>query len=190
MIIGLVRHGQTDFNKKGIIQGHIDNPLNKEGINQVKKLGIHLKQYDKSWDYIGYTPLKRAYESATILNSFLNIKLSFAYKKLIERDFGPFDGKDVSVVKDIFKQKDYKVEGFENDSLLLERVKNALFELNQKYTDKKVLFVCHSHVIKSALILVDPKTYSFMNYYVSNSSIYYFDISESTIKFIKKIDLE
>ena len=30
----LVRHGQTELNKKGVIQGKIDSPLTDKGINQ------------------------------------------------------------------------------------------------------------------------------------------------------------
>ena len=31
----LVRHGRTDANRRGVIQGHIDTPLDCQGIVQV-----------------------------------------------------------------------------------------------------------------------------------------------------------
>ena len=40
MILALVRHGETDQNKLGIVQGRIDNPLNELGQNQAKELGL------------------------------------------------------------------------------------------------------------------------------------------------------
>ena len=34
----LVRHGETEWNRKGKIQGHLDVPLNEHGRRQVKCL--------------------------------------------------------------------------------------------------------------------------------------------------------
>ncbi|MCM8788139.1 MAG: histidine phosphatase family protein, partial [Candidatus Omnitrophica bacterium] len=34
----LVRHGETDWNVKGLIQGHSDIPLNKKGEAQARQL--------------------------------------------------------------------------------------------------------------------------------------------------------
>ena len=45
-IICLIRHGQTDWNKQKLIQGRINNPLNEEGINQVREVGLILKEKD------------------------------------------------------------------------------------------------------------------------------------------------
>ena len=37
MKLFIIRHGQTDWNKKGIIQGRTDIPLNEEGKKQALK---------------------------------------------------------------------------------------------------------------------------------------------------------
>jgi broad specificity phosphatase PhoE len=39
----IVRHGETEANKTGIIQGHLDTKLNDEGIKQAEKVGNALK---------------------------------------------------------------------------------------------------------------------------------------------------
>ena len=36
-MITLLRHRQTDFNATGLLQGHIDNSLNRTGFAQAKK---------------------------------------------------------------------------------------------------------------------------------------------------------
>ncbi len=38
MIFYLVRHGQTDWNNEKRMQGHMDIPMNEEGIRQINEL--------------------------------------------------------------------------------------------------------------------------------------------------------
>lgn len=39
----VVRHGQTDYNQRRILQGHFNSTLNQEGFSQSKQLGRWLK---------------------------------------------------------------------------------------------------------------------------------------------------
>ncbi|KAK9480352.1 histidine phosphatase superfamily [Lipomyces japonicus] len=47
----IMRHGQTDANKKHIVQGHLDTDLNEQGILQAQTAGKVLKniQFDAIW---------------------------------------------------------------------------------------------------------------------------------------------
>ncbi|KAK8845313.1 hypothetical protein IAR55_006026 [Kwoniella newhampshirensis] len=66
MLLYLVRHGKTDLNEAGRVQGLIDEPLSPGGIDQAQKLAQHLKlvPFTEAWS----SPLKRAQETArTIL---------------------------------------------------------------------------------------------------------------------------
>ncbi|NLK12747.1 MAG: histidine phosphatase family protein [Candidatus Phytoplasma sp.] len=189
MIIALIRHGETNYNLNKKVQGSTDNPLNQNGVNQIKNLTLHLKNSDPIWDIIGSSHLIRAQESAQIIADGLSIKDFFIEPLLTERDFGPYEGKDVSIMRPLIALDNYREDGFEDNEKLLTRVSKALINLSFKYKDKKVLFVCHSHVIKSALIHFDPKTYTYMNHEINNSSVYYFKINEDTFTYLKKIDL-
>ncbi len=60
MILAMVRHGQTHYNQKGIIQGRIDNPLNENGKHQAKALASFLKTKDLSFDALCSSPLSSA----------------------------------------------------------------------------------------------------------------------------------
>ena len=43
MIIYMMRHGETDWNTKGLMQGRDDVPLNENGKNQAKNAAMCLK---------------------------------------------------------------------------------------------------------------------------------------------------
>ncbi|MDB5085743.1 MAG: yhfR, partial [Bacilli bacterium] len=67
----LVRHGETDWNAEGRLQGRQDTELNENGRKQAKLAGIHLK--NEQWDAIVTSPLKRAKETAQIIATELGI---------------------------------------------------------------------------------------------------------------------
>jgi len=59
------RHGETNWNKNKICQGHMDIPLNEAGRSQARELQILLKQFDLK--YIYSSDLSRAFETAEIV---------------------------------------------------------------------------------------------------------------------------
>jgi uncharacterized phosphatase len=86
----LIRHGQTDWNKDGKLQGREDIELNDTGRSQARMCAEFLKNY--SWDCIFSSPLKRAAQTAEIIQrqltlSSINIEFDF-----IERDYGLASG--------------------------------------------------------------------------------------------------
>jgi uncharacterized phosphatase len=69
----LVRHGETDWNSLGKLQGRADIPLNKIGVLQAEECRDVLKS--SKWDVIITSPLKRAKETAEIINKEQNLLL-------------------------------------------------------------------------------------------------------------------
>jgi broad specificity phosphatase PhoE len=49
-IIGLIRHGETDWNNLGKAQGISDIPLNEEGVKQAIALANRLSK--ETWDLV------------------------------------------------------------------------------------------------------------------------------------------
>ena len=91
MKIILVRHGMTNMNKKGIVQGgDIDTHINKYGIHQSNKCGDFIKNVLKlEIDYIITSPMKRTVDTAKIIAKKINYTKEIGYNKLfIERKFG------------------------------------------------------------------------------------------------------
>jgi len=84
----LIRHGETDSNRRGSYLGWTDIELNEIGINQVKFLRDRLKGVKV--DKIYSSPLKRALQTAEIINE--NYKLDIVPSDgLKERNFGIWD---------------------------------------------------------------------------------------------------
>lgn len=84
-----VRHGETDWNKPGRMQGRRDIPLNVTGTAQAKALRPHLAQH--GFRTIAASPLSRTRRTAEILNRDLNLPLHF-FAGLQEFDVGPHEG--------------------------------------------------------------------------------------------------
>lgn len=60
----LIRHGETDWNKTGLIQGHTDIELNAEGISQARELSRFLKDFNIK--NVVSSDLKRAMKTAEL----------------------------------------------------------------------------------------------------------------------------
>lgn len=63
----IVRHGETDYNVKGIIQGQMDTELNDMGREQAKKVADTLAH--EHIDEVYTSPLKRALHTADTIVS-------------------------------------------------------------------------------------------------------------------------
>ncbi|MFA5692644.1 MAG: histidine phosphatase family protein [Acholeplasmataceae bacterium] len=189
MILTLIRHGETDYNKNSLIQGHIDNPLNDTGISQAHKLGTKLKTLNRSFDFLGSSPLVRAAKTADIISKYTNMEVSFYDKHFMERDFGEFDGKYYFDVLDNMHDPNYKKTHYENDEMIIKRVKKGIMNLYQNYKGNRVAVVCHSHVIKSLLIISNPDHYDFNNYFIGNLSALTFKVNNDKIELIEHLNI-
>ncbi len=92
MRIGLIRHGLTDWNALGRIQGHSDIPLNEQGRQQAAKLAERLAVEPIQWNHIISSSLQRAHETAHIIAQRLDIPLLEPDERLKERGFGQIEG--------------------------------------------------------------------------------------------------
>lgn len=60
MVVYFIRHGETDFNKRCLIQGMSDIPLNDKGIHQAELAADWFKQQGIVFDGVFSSPLVRA----------------------------------------------------------------------------------------------------------------------------------
>ncbi|WP_256757312.1 histidine phosphatase family protein [Cohnella sp. WQ 127256] len=89
--MGWVRHGITDWNQQGKIQGVTDIPLNTEGLKQARLLADRLVVENNVWNGIYCSDLERAVQTSEILAERLGIPL-IKDSRLRERSFGSAEG--------------------------------------------------------------------------------------------------
>jgi len=88
--IFLIRHGESEFNAKKIVQGHIDTDLTPAGIVQSRLAGEYLKEFNIK--KVISSDLRRAYKTATIISDILNLSVE-KDKRIREMSFGEWEGK-------------------------------------------------------------------------------------------------
>ena len=93
MKIYLLRHGQTDWNIQGRLQGHRNIPMNMNGKKQIIEIAERLQGLNFEADIIISSPLDRAKESAQIVAEQIGYKKTIIYDEdFLERSFGLAEG--------------------------------------------------------------------------------------------------
>ncbi|RMA96020.1 histidine phosphatase family protein [Hydrogenothermus marinus] len=85
----LCRHGESEYNAKKIIQGHIDTFLTPKGVFQARLAGEKLKKYKIEKIYT--SDLRRAYQTATVIGDILGIE-PIVDERIREMHFGQWEG--------------------------------------------------------------------------------------------------
>ena len=139
----ITRHGETEENKQGILQGHLPGVLSNLGIEQAKQLAKRLK--NERIDLIFSSDLARASDTAKeIAKLHPEIKL-FLVPELRERDQGTITGKSIKEI-DWNKPRDT-----EKSEAMLKRASSFISNLIKKYPDKTVLLVGHNGINKEII---------------------------------------
>jgi len=183
MIVCMIRHGETDWNKSHLIQGLTDNPLNDTGRRQALKVADYLSAHERNWDLIVSSPLQRAVETGEIIARAIGYNNSIIIKEQFhERIFGSLEGKVLTeqTYNKIFQEKAPGLEKFED---LQKRILSGLIALEKDYKAEKILVCSHAQVIKSVIAYLDPN-FDF-RFPLKNSSLNYFHIMRGEIKIIK-----
>ncbi|WP_435925279.1 histidine phosphatase family protein [Paenibacillus sp. DYY-L-2] len=153
MLVGLIRHGLTEWNAAGRIQGQTDIPLNDEGRRQARLLATRLLQdREYQWDFVITSGLSRAEETGKIIADELGIPLYDPDSRIIERAFGQVEGL-TQLEREAKWGADWNLLelGQEKDEDLRKRALAFLTDLGEKYGDKNVLAVTHGGLLAQLL---------------------------------------
>lgn len=145
--LGLLRHGQTDWNIDLRLQGTTDIAMNQVGISQIQTAAKHLGQ---DWDVVLSSPLGRARQSAEIVASQIGVTQIEIEPLLLERAFGIGEGLTYAEWAEKFSKLD-DIPGAESKSSVEQRARQLLDHISLNYAGSRVLAVSHGALIRFVL---------------------------------------
>ena len=166
MNLYIMRHGETDWNKQGLLQGSVDIPLNENGRILAEITRDGLKKDGVSFDKIFSSPYQRAVKTAEIMNEGSSDPVIID-DRIREMGFGPYEGIKVCELKtnpayiEINKCFDdpvhYQQEGnAESYEEVFGRVGRFLTEqiLPLEKSCENVLVVCHGAIARAFISII------------------------------------
>lgn len=156
MILIIVRHGETDYNTKGLLQGHIHGRLSVRGVNQAKKLALGLRA--QKIDAIFSSDLKRAIDTTREIAKYHKVPI-FYTKQLREQNYGTFQGKPFEEMLIVMQNSGLGVtftpKGGESLAKVRNRVSVLINRLYKTYKNKTVLLSAHAGVVWSIISIYE-----------------------------------
>lgn len=147
MKIYLIRHGETDWNLEGRLQGREDIPLNEKGREQAAFSGRALR--DSNIRLVLTSPLSRARETAEIIAEIIGVNHVFIEEGIIERDFGSLSGQTYD------REKHFDTFGTEKDMEPLEVLKKRLLQCIRGWAEEtnegNILMISHGAAINAVI---------------------------------------
>ncbi|WP_125107885.1 MULTISPECIES: histidine phosphatase family protein [Gulosibacter] len=146
MRIGLIRHGETEWNRKALFQGTSDVPLNDTGYDQARRTAVLLE--GQRWSALFCSPLTRTTQTATELGRISGLGEPTPLPDIIERSFGELEGESVFLPDGTRRLADHPT--VEPVAAVLERTYRALEQVSTTCASD-ALIVTHGTVVRLLL---------------------------------------
>jgi len=173
----LVRHGQTQENAAGLVQGQMDGTLSKVGMEEVRALAYVLRE--DTFDRVYSSDLLRARQTAEILVEQLDCNGLLTDPRLREQGFGIYEGKPLfRLLRKLRDERtqisDFTPEGGETPSDFIFRVREFYTEcLSKSFDGANLMVVTHYGVIR--ILLEELMGISAAQESIHNASYYKID---------------
>jgi probable phosphoglycerate mutase len=153
-LLCITRHGETDWNQQGILQGWTDVTLNALGRRQAREMAT---RFDRTgFSAVWSSPLLRARETAEIIAPLIRLPFPSFHRGLMERNFGVFQGVPKSELAELNpvelqlilkRNPDGHFEGGETMDEFADRVLAALVDIGMQSAGTRVLIITHGWVM-------------------------------------------
>jgi len=152
--ICVARHGETDWNVSGILQGWLDVPLNDRGRRQAYEMVAGFAQ--SRFAQVCSSPLARSRETAEIIARSLRLAPPEFHEGLKERNFGAIQGipkAELAELNPVLLQQILKrnpatfFEQGESMDEFADRVLGAIIEIAKPNPGKRILAITHGWTI-------------------------------------------
>lgn len=178
----LLRHGQTEFNVKKLVQGRCDSPLTDLGRKQAGMAAAWLKDHDVAPDKVVSSPLGRAMDTAQLVAAELLGPDAAVEpcKGIIERCYGSFEeGPHDALPTDVWDPgEDLIPFGGEGSQALQERMVSTLANLMSADDVETVLAVSHGSASRQFIKAAAPEGFE-LPAKLPNCAIMIFDFEDS-----------
>jgi uncharacterized phosphatase len=139
-MIYVIRHGQTNLNKEGRLQGRNGLPLNDFGVQQAEELKTQINKIN--FDHVFSSPQERAVQTAEIATAMTPV----VDPRLDVFDLGEADGlRKEEVITDGATPDPTVYQGVEDKQEFVKRVFGFMQELEQKYGDSETNILISGH---------------------------------------------
>lgn len=163
--LGLLRHGQTVWNREKRIQGSGNSPLTAKGITSCRAWGTLLSK--SSWNRIIVSPLQRTQHTAELVNESLQLPIEID-TQIREQNWGAWEGLTLDQVKSTYPGAletlvqcgwEFRPPEGESRKELLDRVLTSLKGHCKHRPGENFLLITHLGVIKSLLYFIEGRDY-------------------------------
>ena len=182
-MIYILRHGKTEMNRAGALQGRSDHPLNEEGIAQAKKAGELFRTAGIAFDRVYSSPLIRAVQTARLVTADEAPEIVID-DRLIEMDYGPYEGMslDDPAPEVLVFFKDFAnnpaPEGMEPLADIVSRMGAFLEDVRSEAARSDILVSTHAIAMKGALEYLTPASNgSYWSKFIGNCAVYMVEVN-------------
>jgi broad specificity phosphatase PhoE len=157
MDLYLIRHGESEANRDGVIQGRLDSDLTARGLEQARAAGRFLKERGLGVDAVVTSPLLRTRRTAEAIAGVLGLAPVPAHDFLVEIDVGRAEGltradleaREPAFLADLFTmRRGWELFGGETHADFFGRVAAGLDALLPSLPDR-VAIVTHGGPLKA-----------------------------------------
>ena len=197
MKIYITRHGETNWNKEGRMQGWKNSDLTQKGIENAEKLGDSLKSIN--FDCIYSSPLGRAVQTANYIKGNRDTEIIIK-DSLKEMGFGLWEGMEHSKVEELyplqlfnFWNKPHLYQSIDGESFeeLLFRARKVLNQIVNNASCENILVVSHAGFIKAIYAIL--KNYSLAEFwnppFMTDTCLTILEVENNKIRIILEADV-
>ena len=188
--IHVIRHGQTDYNLKRIIQGSgIDSDLNEKGRQQ--GISFFNKYKDFPFQVVLTSTLKRTHQTVA---SFIDSGLPWEqFEEIVEMHWGKHEGKtgNPEMHKDYIRVVgsgtfDERIEGGESINDVVRRLQKFIAHLEDR-SEENILVCLHGRVMRVLMCLLDKNDLTKMDDYPhANTGLYVVEYENREFSIIER----
>lgn len=171
-MIYIIRHGQTELNRRQVLQGRSDAPLNERGIAQAQQMAEALAGV--VFCRVFSSPLRRAVQTARIVAPNVEPEMD---ERLIEMDYGPYEGTDLTAlppeVRTFFSDFVHNPAPAGMEPLSSVKRRAGSFLEDVKRLEGNILISTHAIAMKGILEQLMPDSNgSYWSTYIGNCAVY------------------